>query len=714
MNKVKNYLFLFILIFPIFIISSPPKLIHPTKGWSTLPEKQLKKVLTQIIDSLTLEEKINIIGGNNNFGIVSIDQFKLRKTNYADASCGIRMRPQSTAFPCTLALAATMNQKLAGVYGKSIGEECRHFGVDYLLGPGMNMYRVHQCGRNFEYLGADPYLASRMIVNYVKGLQSMGVGATLKHFVTNNTDWNRCTSNSVVSERALREIYFPAFKAGIIEGRAAAVMTSYNLLNGERIPYSHKLITGLLRKEWGFKGFVMSDWASIYDSKKAFDSGLDQECPAGKFFSQQKLMQLIKEKPARAEELDRKVSAILTRNFILGIYDRPEKDLSFQANHPATAQKVVLESVILLKNNQNILPISPKKYKTVLLLGKNLGRTSATGGGAAMYKNKQYTNNSIARSLFKLTGDRIRYTGIDEESGLLKPYQKTEIKKLSKEADLVIVGIGTDFKIEKEGADAPYSLPAEQYELVDLAFKNNKKTVVICVSGRGIDFSPFADKVLAILQVFFPGEHGGKPIAEILSGKANPCGKLPFTLGKTNRDHHYYNNYLPRGAKFYPEARYGLDPRLKIWDLNYQEGIFTDYRWFEAKGIKPLFPFGAGLSYSAFSYQNMKIYKSAGCLLEVSIEISNQGPYPGKEVVQCYVEDVKSSLERPLKELKGFAKIFLKVGESKTVRFKLQEQAFSFYSTRDGKWIIENGEFRIHIGRSSQDIRCRKEYTLTL
>ncbi|WP_432798213.1 beta-glucosidase family protein [Poriferisphaera sp. WC338] len=681
-----------------------------------------------LVAEMTLEEKIALIGGDVKFGATAVPRLGVRSLVYADASCGLRASPEATSFPCTLGLAATMNIELAAAYGDAIGEECRYYGVDYLLGPGVNIYRVHMCGRNFEYMGADPYLARKLVVPYIKGVQQHGVGATIKHFVANNTDWHRKQSNSVVSERALREIYFPAFKAAVQEGEVASVMNAYNRVNGVYAGYHSWLLKDVLREDWGFDGFVMSDWKSIFDLDTAWGNGLDQECPFGEYFNEKDIKARLADGRIDEREIDGMCERILKTAIRMGMLDRAAQEGSWRGHHKEVAEAIARESVVLLKNKDGVLPLDSKRYPKVAVVGWNVVQTTAGGGGAAFFKNKPFTNVSLSGALAK-GSDEIRWLGMSDdwfanaretedvkakETGkkprLIMVMDHKEAKQVAADADLIIVGVGSDFWHEREAKDQPFELRQRQYDFLDEMIGLGKKVVVVNVSGSGMDMTPFASRVDGIVQMFFPGEHGGEALADVLLGKVNPSGRLPFTLGKRAEDHHWYGRYLPEGEKIGTKAYWKHDPS-GFWDCEYGEGVFVDYRWFDTEGIEPLYGFGHGLSYTTFVYEGLTL-RAEGDEIVANVRVKNVGDRGGKEVVQLYVSDLESSEERPTKELKGFVKVDLAVGESKTVTLRLEKKDLMFWSEKLKDWKAEPGLFEVLVGGSSRDTPIQGRFVL--
>jgi len=669
-------------------------------------EEALQKA-DSVLKLMTDDEVLSYIGGDRSFFIRPIPRIGLNEVYMSDATQGVHIREtfhdadfskykmeKSTAFPCPLALTATWNPDIAYQYARAIGEECRAGGIGILLGPGMNHYRQAQCGRNFEYFGEDPFLRASLISLYVKGLQSTGTVATLKHFVANNTDYCRRKSNSIVDERTLHEIYLPGFKAGIDAG-AKAVMTSYNLLNGEWCGQSEYVINNLLRQQLGFKWLVMTDWWSVWDGEKVIKSGQDLEMPSASALKDAK--QLVVEGKVSMDDIRRMAKSILTTYFAMHLGERepkPELYAKFP-EHEQIALETAHEAIVLLKNENNILPIK-ESTKSILLTGDYVERLAAGGGSAEV---KGYNIHLMLDELKKEFGQRLTYQ---------KNPSINEIRK----ADIVLCNVGTS---DSEGWDRPFELPKEQEELVMKCVKNNPNTVVLVTSGSGIRMTDWAPKAKAILYVWYVGQNGNIALAEILSGKTNPSGKLPITIEKEFRDSPGYG-YIPKGESLYLNWNNDIEKNHPVYDIVYKEEIFTGYRWYETKKIEPLFPFGYGLSYTTFEYSNLdipfeKISKQDS--LKVRFTIKNTGTCEGKEVAQLYVRDIVSSVPRPVKELKGFLKVELAPGESKTVEIVLTPQSFAFWSTEHKDWIVEPGDFEIMIGSSVKDIKLRKMVTVT-
>ena len=651
-----------------------------------------------MIALMTLEEKASLIGGTRMFFSEGLPRLNIPEVMFVDATQGVHLREEfmgykydlkidsSTAMPCPILLASTWNEELSTQYAKAIGEECIAAGIPVLLGPGMNIYRISQCGRNFEYFGEDPFLVARMIENYVVGLQNTGTIATLKHFVANNTEYYRGKSNSIVDERTLHEIYFPAFKAGIDAG-AMAVMTAYNLLNDEWTGQSRKVISNYLENQLGFNWLVMTDWWSVNDGDKLIKSGQDLEMPASE--ATKDADQMVQNGKVSEKDLDSMVHSLLKTLYAMKAFEReaqPELIKKF-SQHEKIALEVAREGVVLLRNKNNILPID-RTTNNILLTGPYADKV-AEGGGAAHVEG--YNKIPLNKALNQEFGNKLDY----------KPKASSQEIKA---ADIILLSIGT---FDSEAWDRPFALPDSINKLVEKIASLNKNTVVIVNSGSGVNMSPWNDKVAAILYAWYPGQIGNVATAEIISGKVNPSGKLPITIEKKFSDSPGYG-YLPEGAEFYEgwEAA-AAEKDHKVYDVVYEEGLLIGYRWYEAKDIEPLYPFGHGLSYTTFAYCDLSIKDtifSAEEPLEVQCTIRNIGQRQGSETIQVYVSDLESSLERPEKELKGFKKARVVPGDSVTVDIVLTKEDFSFYDPHQKRWVAEPGKFKISVGSSSADI----------
>jgi beta-glucosidase len=645
-----------------------------------------------VLDKMTIEERLQIITGHNSFYIRGFPQYGIPELYLADATQGVNIRrnlsdqlEKSVAFPAAIGLAASWNAGLAYEYAKSVGEECRAGGVAVLLGPGMNIYRSSQTGRSFEYFGEDPHLAARMIGRYVTGVLDTGTIPTLKHFAANNTEFHRRTSNSIVDERTLHEIYLPAFKAGIDAG-AMAVMTSYNQINGEWTGQSRKVITELLRQTLGFRWLVMTDWWSVWDAEKVIESGQDLEMPGEKYLKAD-ADRLLKAGKVSQAGIDRMAKSIIRTEIAMGLHDRPVRDPYFLGRFPEH-EKVALtagrEAVVLLKNRGEILPLRKEGREKILLTGKFVEEL-ARGGGAADVQG--YDLVTLLAALQASYGSRLEYV-------------KQPSDERIKGADVVLLSTGTK---DSEGWDRPFALPEVEEKNVSRVVGLNPRTVVIVNSGGGLQMTAWSDRAAAIVYAWYPGQSGNRALAEVLCGDVNPSGKLPITIEKRFEDSPAYG-YLPAGAKLYTGWGPDNDMSQPIVDVHYKEGVFVGYRWYEARKIEPLYAFGHGLSYTSFEYKNLALSSaelSDEGRLSVEFTVTNTGKLAGAEVAQLYLGAVSPSVPRPVKELKGFSKLTLKPGESRVVRIRLTPQEFAFWDVATHAWRAEPGEYRILVGGAS-------------
>jgi len=698
----------------------PIKSIVKAKYTPEVSEELAVERAEAIVKKMSLDEKLDLIKGHKGFFIKGYEKYGLPDVYLSDATQGVNIRESfmgddisdyalenSVSFPNALELAATWNPQMAYQYANSIGEECRAAGIGVLLGPGINIYRNSQCGRNFEYMGEDPYLASRIVEQYVIGVQNAGVITTMKHFVANNTDYKRRASNSVFSERALHEIYMPAFKSGADAG-ALAVMTSYNQINGEWAGQSDYVINNLLRDQLGFKNLVMTDWWSVNDSEKLVKSGQDLEMPAGE--SMTELKSLVESGKVEERYIDGMCINIVKTLAKVGYLDRPIKDEKYFDNfekHVQVALNTAREGIVLLRNENNTLPIAKGSEKNILITGMFVERNIYGGGSGEVAGYDIVTMMDALEAVFP----NISYKEYATEEEL-------------KQADVVMVNAVT---WDYEGSDRPFVISERQEALVQLAAKANSNTVVIVSSGGGIRMTDWIN-VKAILYNWYPGQIGNQALAEVLTGETNPSGKLPMTIEKEFKDSPAYG-YRPEGEAFLCEHesyfdmdapqsvinRWSFDTSIQeapsqLYDVNYDEGVLVGYRWYDTKNIEPLFPFGFGLSYTDFSFSEAKLSSkeiNKDETLRVSVKVSNTGQQVGATVVQLYVSEKKPTDVRPVKELKAFKKVMLEAGESQIVDLFLDKEAFAFWNSETKAWTVNSGEFEILIGQSSRDINSK-------
>lgn len=685
----------------------------PFRNRKLSPDKRAR----DLVSRLTMDELLDITGGYAMFFVAPLPRFGLPAISLSDASMGVRLPDgmpidQTVCFPATVGLAATWNADLASQYGRCIGEECRVYGVHTLLGPGVNIYRTSTNGRNFEYMGEDPFLTSRLAVAYIKALQSTGTMACVKHFACNNNEWLRHDINVVVDERAMQEIYLPAFRAAIAEADVKAVMTAYNFWNGDKASQSRELIDGVLRKELGFKHLVMSDWGAVWKGDKVLASGQDLIMADNRM-----VRSYLAEHPELKSEiktqLKRMAYSILKAFMAMGFYDRSHLKPEWKKRikqHEQVALEAARQAITLLKND-SVLPLSPRKIKSILLTGPTGQKTLHCGGGSADVRG--FNRVSYFDGLRKVAGDKAEYKADPSDADL-------------KAADVVIVCPNI---WERENADRWFELPEEQEALIRRAVKLNPRTIVVLTQGGGIRMTDWADAAGAILYTYYGGQAIGTALADVLFGKVNPSGKLPFTIEKEFADSpaagyveesiwKEHNAQLLGGSQ--DVKKMTLERGLKLpYNLVYKEGIFVGYRWYDTKGIEPRFCFGHGLSYSSFEYSGLKVPattkmkrgKLAGTI-EVSLSVENTSSRAGTEVVQLYVGDPEASAERPVRELKGFARITLSPGQKKRVKFRLDQSSLAFFHPEDKKWTVEKGTFSVEVGSSSRDIRLTGSFEL--
>jgi len=611
-----------------------------------------------------------------------------------DGPHGVRIgslgEKKSTYFPSTICRAATWDSKLSYEFGKAVAEEVREVGAHMLLAPGINIQRTPMNGRTFEYQTEDPYLNKVLAVATVKGIQSQKIAACVKHYICNNQEKNRFTVSSEVSERALQEIYLPAFKATVREADAWSFMTCYNKVNGIYGSENYNLLRERLMDKWGFRGFAVSDWnATAYTStEKCVKAGLSLEMPTAKKYNKKNMTKAFNEGKFTIDDINENIRRLLRVMFLVGVFDDENtipKGSRNTPEHQALARKIAEDGIVLLKNEEDLLPLNIKKIKKLAVVGPNtnfrvLGGDILSRGGSS--------DNYPPYEITPLEGLR------------QKCKDKVEIIDNPSKADITIVfaGLNHNRGMDSEWEDKKiFGLPLEQVKLIKETIKENPKTIVVLINGSPIAMDDWIDQVPSVIEAWYGGMEAGIAIAKILFGDVNPSGKLTITFPKELSD-----SPAHASKRSYP----GND---KVF---YDEGIFVGYRHFDTKNIDPLFPFGYGLSYTTFTYENLTIDKEkirGDDVLKVSVGITNTGKIKGKEVVQLYIQDVKSSLERPLKELKGFKKINLNPGQMKTIVFELNKDDLSFYNPIENSWVVEEGTFKILIGSSSRDIRLEGE-----
>lgn len=662
--------------------------------------QECKDRAADLVAKMTLQEKIDYISGyQDGFHLRPIERLWLPEIRLADGPQGVRNNTKSTLFACGIAAAATWNEDLAYEMGKALGQDSRARGVHFLLGPGVNIYRSPLCGRNFEYMGEDPYLASRTAVGYIKGVQSQGVIATVKHFALNNQEYDRHHVSSDADERTINELYFPTFRAAVEEARVGAVMTSYNLVNNVHSAENPFLIRENLRDKWGFEGIVMSDWTSTYSTLGSVKGGLDLEMPRAFYFKYEFIKPLIDSGVIAESEIDEKVQHILQTMIAFGFLDRPQLDSSISEDNEysrSVAYKMASESTVLLKND-GALPLKPGKRNKVVVLGPNADRIPCGGGSGRvdpLYSISLYQGLSQLGSKWNVS-----LLSPKEECGV--DYVTDENVRALESASSVIVSVGFDIKTERENHDRTFTLPEGQDALIQFAAEHNDNVIVVVYCGGGIDMSAWKDKVRAILFGWYPGQEGGLALARMLAGETSPSGRLPISIEGRLEDNPSYASYYPL-AKC--ETKRGFTNRYVV----YNEGVFVGYRGYDRTGVQPLYPFGYGLTYGDFAYSDLSVAPS-GDGFDVTFTLTNNGKLAAAEVAQVYVGEANPTVPRPVKELKGYSKVRLGKGESKTVTVHLDGRAFSYYDVNVHDFKANAGKFNIMVGASSEDIRLSAE-----
>lgn len=780
-----------------------------------------EKIAEELVSQMTLDEKIGMIGAERSFYLRGVERLGIPAIRIADGPQGVRNNTKSTLYPCGILTAATWNRDLAYRMGEGLGRDAKARGVSIMLGPGVNIYRAPMCGRNYEYMGEDPFLTSETAKQYILGVQDQGIMATVKHFAANNQLENiRHSASSDVDERTLQEIYFPAFRKAVQEAGVALVMDSYNLIWGVHSTENPWLNNEILRKQWGFKGIVISDWTSVYSTSGAANGGLDLECPKGVYFTADKLKPLIETGVVTEKTIDEKVKHILQTYSAFGFLDKLPEDKTIPLDNPeskATALDLARQGIVLLENRNGNLPIASDAK--IVVMGPNAD-VITTGGGSGfvtpyatvspyrgladilgedrvillsddvLYENilssvyvndssdvkgfsaEYFCNKKLSGTPFKtLTeenpthywsyghpfdgmpddGFSATWTGVykAEDSGTVrvkmagddgyrlyvngkliggdwgnhslttrsvffeveagKTYDlkfdfydnageatvvfeaglmnKAKLEASLKAASDVLYCAGFNSSTEGEGWERPFTLPADQIRMMNLVSSMHDRVTVAVNAGGGVDFNGWSENVEAVLMAWHPGQEGGQALAEILTGKVSPSGKLPISIESRWEDNPVHDSY------------YDHDKRV-----TYTEGVFVGYRGYDRTGKTPKYPFGYGLSYTDFEYSGLEVRKAGKNVYEVSFDIANTGGMDAYETAQVYVGDPEASVKRPLKELKGYEKVFVKAGETVRVSVELDSEAFAFYDVDTESFVIEPGEFIISAGPSSAEL----------
>ena len=800
------------------------------------PNPQIETKVENLVKQLTLDEKISLIAGTG-FDTVPIPRLGIPSLKMTDGPIGVRQAP-ATSFPSSIALAASFDPDLIKRVAQAIAQETKAKGKNVLLGPCVNIQRTPFGGRNFESFGEDPFLAAQMAVAYIKGMQSENVIPSVKHFAANNQEIDRMTIDVRVDERALNEIYFPAFKAAVEKGNVWSVMAAYNKLNGFYASENNYLLTEVLKKRWNFQGLVMSDWGAVHSTVPTLKNGLDLEMPTGGFLNSEAVKKALTANEISETNINEMVRRLIRVMFFAGLMDAktPDNGSIDTLEHRKIALEAARGGIVLLQNQKNILPIDTNKVRSVAVIGPNADAARIGGGGSAQVipfysvspldgikkavgekmqinfapgivsledttpiptanlttpdgKSNGLPGEYFANMTFegKPAFSRIdpqldfhwatnspaenypadlfsnRWTGyltasatgryaislssndggrlyIDDklivdvwgDHATLKAANSIELKagephkirvdhyenrgnadlvlgwrlleedtlrkaaEAASKSDVAVIFAGLSDAFEVEARDrADLNLPKEQEDLIEAVTRANPNTIVVMTSGAPVLMDEWIGKVPAVVQAFYYGQEGGNAIADVLFGKISPSGKLPATFLKRWEDSNAFGRYPGDGKS-----------------VDYSEGILVGYRWFDTKNIAPLFPFGHGLSYTNFKYSALKLTKGKDANLTVEFEIENTGKFDAAEVAQVYVADVESSLPRPLKELKGFQKVFIKTGEKKIISIALDQNAFAFYEPDKQNWIAEKGDFKILVGSSSRDIRLNGDLKL--
>jgi len=655
--------------------------------------------LKNIIAGMTIEEKASLCSGLDFWHTKGIERLGIPSIMVTDGPHGLRKQTgdaehfginsvPATCFPSAVGLASTWNRELIKKVGVALGKECQAEDVAVLLGPGANIKRSPLCGRNFEYFSEDPYLSSQMAANHINGVQSQGVGTSLKHFAANNQEHRRMSIDAVVDERTLREIYLASFEGAVKGAQPWTVMCSYNKVNGEYASENNYLLNEILKDEWGFEGFVVSDWGAVNERVAGLENGLDLEMPTSFGVGEKKIIDAVQNGQLAEEKLDHAVERLL--NIIFKAVDNKKENANYDKEaHHQLSREVARESMVLLKNEDHILPL--KKSGTVAVIG-GFAQTPRFQGGGSSHINPTKLENILEEiKTVSGTGTNVLYAqGYNLNSDEVDEDLIKEGKEAAAAVDTVILFVGLPDRYESEGYDREHlRMPENHIKLIESVAEVNRNIVVVLSNGSPIEM-PWLDKVKAVLEGYLGGQALGGAIADLLFGDANPSGKLAETFPKVLSDNPSFLYFPGEGDK-----------------VEYKEGIFIGYRYYDKKNIEPLFPFGYGLSYTSFEYSNLTLDKKDMMdtdTLSVTVSVKNTGNVAGKEIVQLYVQDVSSSIVRPEKELKGFEKIELQPGEERIVTFTLNKRSFAYYNVELKDWHVETGEFNILVGKSSREI----------
>ena len=687
----------------------------------------VEQKIDSLISSMTLAEKVHMIHASSSFTSGGVERLGVPELVMSDGPHGVRYEhgrdwsieddpaDRVTYLPTGITLASTWNPDLGYAFGSVLGSEANYRGKDMILGPAINIIRTPLNGRNFEYMSEDPYLVSKMAVQYIKGVQDQGISACVKHYIANNQETNRTTVDVDMSDRAFHEIYLPGFKAAVQEGHVLAVMGSYNKFRGQYATENNYLVNKVLKSDLGFKGVLVSDWGAVHNTMEALMNGTDIEMGTdlsmspnpdySKFFMGDTVITLIKNGEVSESVINDKVRRILHVMFAIHMFDHRSPGAINTPEHHETALKIAEEGIVLLKNDDHILPFKEDAVRSIAVIGANADMKFASGGGSSQVPAK--FEITPLQGLQQLVGDKVSITyaqGYKNEKDYTGDQQMIDAAvKTAKSADAVIYVDGwthgydpSDFHHTKaydaESVDKPdLEMPFGQDKLIKAVLKANPQMVVVLMGGGPLDMRQWIGDAKSIIQAWYPGMEGGKALAKIIFGQVNPSGKLPVTFPKKLSDS--------------PAQALGEYPGKNLKE-HYNEGVFVGYRYYDTYNVEPQFCFGHGLSYTTFKYSDLKIMPGDH-MATVEITLTNTGNMAGKDVVQVYVHEEGSPVKMPEKQLKAFQKISLEPGESKQVTLVLPQHAFEYYSEKDGKWTMPHANFDILVGNSSRDIRLK-------
>ena len=659
----------------------------------------MKRDIKKIISEMTLEEKAGLCSGLDFWRTKQVERLGIPSIMVSDGPHGLRKQPDeadhlginksvpATCFPSGSTLACSWDRSLIESVGIALGEECQAENVSIILGPAANIKRSPLCGRNFEYFSEDPYLSSEMAANHIIGVQSQGVGTSLKHFAVNNQEFRRLSIDAIVDERTLRELYLASFEGAVKQAQPWTVMCAYNKINGEYCSENEYLLTDILKDQWGYEGFVVSDWGAVDHRTAGLKAGLELEMPSNNGLGDKKIVDAVKDGSLPEAYLNSAVERLL--KVIFKASDNKKENATFDKEiHHKLARKVASECMVLLKNEDNILPLA--KNAEISVIGAFAKKPRYQGGGSS-HINPTKLDNLLEEMQKTTPGDNITFAeGFKLDNDEVNENLIAEAQAVAVMSEAVVIFAGLPDRYESEGYDRSHMrIPENQIKLIEAVTKVQSNVVVVLCNGSAIEM-PWASKVKGIIEGYLGGQASGGAIADLLFGDANPCGKLAETFPKKLSDNPSYLNFPGEGDR-----------------VEYKEGLFVGYRYYDKKEMEVLFPFGHGLSYTTFEYTHIEVDKKAildSDSVTVKVNVKNTGNVTGKEIVQLYVNDVESRVIRPDKELKGFEKIQLQPGEEKVVTFVLGKRAFAFYDVDLKDWLVETGDFNILVGDSSKNI----------